>query len=685
MDHTFTNRLAHETSPYLLQHAHNPVDWFPWGAEAFAKAKAENKPILLSVGYSACHWCHVMEHESFENEEIAALMNDRFVNIKVDREERPDVDEIYMNAVQMLTGRGGWPMTVFLTPDGKPFYGGTYFPPVDRHNLPGFPKILDAVARAYKERPQDVEKATSQILQNLDKMTHRQETARQLQVETLANAAASLAQHVDHTHGGLGGAPKFPNSMVFALFLRQYQATGNDLYLQMTTHTLRKMAEGGVYDHLGGGFHRYSVDERWLVPHFEKMLYDNALLTRLYVEAYQATQDPFFRQIAEEILAYVEREMLHPGGGFYATQDADSEGQEGKFFVWSRDEVMRVLGDEVGEIFCRYYDVTDVGNFEHQNILHPTLTLAQLAKLFRRDEEEVRHLIAEAKQKLFAVREGRVKPGRDDKILTSWNGLMLSAFAEAYKVLGNPRYGEVARQTTDFLFANLCRDGRLLRSFKDGQAKFNAYLDDYAFFTAALIDLYEATFERSYLERAIEFTEILLTRFWDDEEGGFFFTSSDHETLITRSKSAFDGSIPSGNSVAVFNLLRLSYLTENQGYLTKAEQVLRLFYDAMEQNPFGFSNMLCALDFYLARPKEIVLLGDKETPATKEMLARIHGLFLPNKTLAGYDPHDASAALPTLLAGKTQIEEKLTVYVCHNFTCSLPVTDWGALKELLEA
>ena len=685
MDHTFTNRLARETSPYLLQHAHNPVDWFPWGEEAFAKAKAENKPILLSVGYSACHWCHVMEHESFENEEIAALMNDLFVNIKVDREERPDVDEIYMNAVQMLTGRGGWPMTVFLTPDGKPFYGGTYFPPVDRHNLPGFPKILDAVARAYKERPQDVEKATSQILQNLDKMTHRQETARQLQVETLANAAASLAQHVDHTHGGLGGAPKFPNSMVFALFLRQYQATGNDLYLQMITHTLGKMAEGGVYDHLGGGFHRYSVDERWLVPHFEKMLYDNALLTRLYLEAYQATQDPFFRQIAEEILAYVEREMLRPGGGFYSTQDADSEGQEGKFFVWSRDEVMRVLGDEVGEIFCRYYDVTDVGNFEHQNILHPTLTLAQLAKLFRRDEEEVRRLIAEAKQKLFAVREGRVKPGRDDKILTSWNGLMLSAFAEAYKVLGNPRYVEVARQTTDFLFANLSRDGRLLRSFKDGQAKFNAYLDDYAFFTAALIDLYEATFERSYLERAVEFTEVLLARFWDDEEGGFFFTSSDHETLITRSKSAFDGSIPSGNSVAVFNLLRLSYLTENQGYLTKAEQVLRLFYDAMEQNPFGFSNMLCALDFYLARPKEIVLLGDKEAPATREMLARIHGLFLPNKTLAGYDPHDSSATLPTLLAGKTQIDEKLTVYVCHNFTCSLPVTDWGALKELLEA
>jgi len=686
MSDKFTNRLSHETSPYLLQHAHNPVDWHPWGEEAFRKAKAENKPILLSVGYSACHWCHVMEHESFENEEIAALMNELFVNIKVDREERPDVDEIYMNAVQMLTGRGGWPMTVFLTPDGKPFYGGTYFPPVDRHNLPGFPKILTAVAQAYKERPQDVEKATGQILGNLEKMTHRQETQRPLQGETLANATAGLAQHIDHTHGGLGGAPKFPNSMVFALFLRQYRATGNELYLQMTTHTLRKMAEGGVYDHLGGGFHRYSVDERWLVPHFEKMLYDNALLARLYLEVYQATEEPLFRRVTEEILTYIEREMLHPGGGFYSTQDADSEGQEGKFFLWSRAEVIQVLGEEVGEVFCRYYDVTDVGNFEHQNILHPTLTLTQLAKLFRRDEEEVTRLIAEAKRKLFAVREGRVKPGRDDKILTSWNGLMLSAFVEAYKVLGNPRCLEIARQTTDFLLTDLYKDGRLLRSFKDGQARFNAYLDDYAFFAAALIDLFEVTFERAYLDRAVEFTEALLTRFWDGEEGGFFFTSSDHETLITRSKSAFDGSIPSGNSVAAFNLLRLFYLTENQNYLAKAEQVLRLFYEAMEQNPFGFSNMLCTLDFYLRRPKEIILLGNKNATETKEMLARIHGLFLPNKTVVCADPREPTGVpLPSLLAGRTQVDEKLTIYVCHNFTCSLPVTEWGALKELLEA
>lgn len=684
MDHTFTNRLIHETSPYLLQHAHNPVDWFPWGAEAFEKAKAENKPILLSVGYSACHWCHVMEHESFENEQIAALMNELFVNIKVDREERPDVDEIYMTAVQMLAGRGGWPMTMFLTPQGKPFYGGTYFPPVDRHNLPAFPRVLAGVAQAFRERPEEVERATSQILGNLERLSHRLETANPLQVETLANAAASLAQHVDHTHGGLGGAPKFPNSMVFSLFLRQHYQEKNDHYLQMTTHTLRKMAEGGMYDHLGGGFHRYSVDERWLVPHFEKMLYDNALLARLYTEAYQATHDPFFRTIVEEILTYVEREMLHTEGGFYSTQDADSEGEEGKFFTWTREEVLRELGDDAGEIFCRYFDVTDVGNFEHMNILHPTLSLSQLVRLFRREEGEVYRLIAEAKQKLFKVRELRVKPGRDEKILTSWNGLMISAFAEAYKVFGNQRHLDIARQSSDFLLTRLYKGGRLFRSYKDGQTKFNAYLDDYAFFAEALIDIYEATFQRAYLDRAVELTETLVARFWDDQEGGFFFTSNDHEALIARSKSAFDGSIPSGNSVATHNLLRLYYLTENAAYLEKAERTLRVFYDAMVQNPFGFGHMLGALDFYLNRPKEIVLLGDKTARETQEILARVYELYLPNKTVACFDASDlAESRLPSLLSGRTQVASQLTVYVCHNFTCSLPVTEWGTLKELL--
>jgi len=684
MSHKFTNRLAEETSPYLLQHAHNPVDWYPWTDEAFTRAQNEDKPILLSVGYSACHWCHVMERESFEDEKIAELMNQLFVSIKVDREERPDVDEIYMSAVQVLTGRGGWPMTVFLTPEGKPFYGGTYFPPVDRHNIPAFPRVLAGIAQAYREKPADVEKSTMEMLGNMEKLAHRQKTTQTLDLSALEKAARNLTQHYDETHGGIGGAPKFPNSLIFSLLLRQLQAKDKRSYLEKTVYTLRKMAKGGMYDHLGGGFHRYSVDEHWLVPHFEKMLYDNALLTRLYLEGYQASGDIFFRQVAEEILAYVEREMLHPGGGFYSTQDADSEGVEGKFFVWDQDEVMQLLGEEAGEIFCCYYDITDVGNFQHKNILHPILDMEQLAKMFRRDVGDLTHLIAQAKRTLFAAREKRVKPDRDEKILTSWNGLMISAFAEAYKVFGNPRYLEIARQSVDFILNHLCRDGRLLRSYKDEQAKFNAYLDDYACFSAALLDVYEATFEQDYLDRAIAFSSVLLSRFWDEQEGGFFFTSVDHQRLISRSKSAFDGSVPSGNSVAALLLLRLFYLTENQDYLDKAETILRLFYDGMQENPSGFSNMLCALDFYLRRPKEIVLLAEPTAQDTQILLRQIHGVFIPNKTLACFDPADPpKRGMPSLLEGKAQVAGKLTAYVCHNFTCSLPVKTWEEVQPLV--
>ncbi len=682
MTQPFTNRLGQETSPYLLQHAHNPVDWYPWGEEAFARARAEHKPILLSVGYSACHWCHVMERESFEDERIAALMNDLFVNIKVDREERPDVDEIYMNAVQMLTGRGGWPMTMFLTPDGEPFYGGTYFPPVDRHNLPAFPRVLQGVAQAYRDKPEEVTKSSRQILDRLRELSQRQATDRPLRIETVQNAAASLAEHVDHTHGGLGRPPKFPNSAVFSLFLRQ--SAHHAHYRQLVTHTLRKMAEGGVYDHLGGGFHRYSVDERWLVPHFEKMLYDNALLTRLYLEAYQATGEPFFRGVVEEILAYVEREMLSPEGGFYSAQDADSEGVEGKFFVWDREQVMDLLGDELGQIVCRYYDVTDVGNFEGHNILHPCLESDQLARLFGRDRDEIERLLQEARQRLFAAREDRVKPGRDEKALSCWNGLMLSGFAEAYRVLGDPHYLDIARRNAEFILTRLFKHGRLLRSYTDGQARFNAYLDDYAAFATGLLDLYEASAERPYLDHAVAVSQVLLDRFWDAGQGGFFFTSDDHERLISRSKSAFDGAIPSGNSLAAFALLRLFWLTERHDYLDKAEQILRLFYDAMEQNPFGFSYMIGALDFYLSRPKEIVLVGDAHAPETRRFLAHINSLYLPNKTVVCLDPQTVAAGRgPSALGGKTQIDGKLTAYVCHNFTCSPPVTDWGALKALL--
>ena len=452
MEHQHTNRLIHETSPYLIQHAHNPVDWYPWGEEAFQKAKSENKPILLSIGYSACHWCHVMEHESFEDEKIAALMNDLFVNIKVDREERPDLDEVYMNAVQMLTGRGGWPMTVFLTPEGKPFYGGTYFPPEDRYGVPGFPKILLGVANAYREKPRDVERSVEQILAGLKRMSLSTESQQPFSADIIAQSAEQLAQAYDADHGGLGRAPKFPNVGVYELFLRHYQKSKNNRFLEMATHTLTKMAQGGIYDHLGGGFHRYSVDEKWLVPHFEKMLYDNAQLVRIYAQVHCVTREPLFRQVVDETIDYLMREMLHTEGGFYSTQDADSEGEEGKFFVWTEAEIGRILGEESSEIFCRMYDASEQGNFEEKNILHPILTPEQASKFFRRDVSEIQSLVSDAKRKLFIEREKRIKPFRDEKILTSWNGLMLSGLAAAIKISPNPALSRSSQSHRGFYF-----------------------------------------------------------------------------------------------------------------------------------------------------------------------------------------------------------------------------------------
>jgi uncharacterized protein len=679
-----TNRLVHETSPYLLQHAHNPVDWYPWGEEAFQKAKSENKPILLSIGYSACHWCHVMERESFENEKIAALMNDLFVNIKVDREERPDLDEVYMNAVQMLTGRGGWPMTMFLTPEGKPFYGGTYFPPEDRYGVPGFPRILAGVANAYREKPQDVEKSVEQILTALQRMSSSTEAQQPFSPDIIGRSAEQLSRAYDSDHGGLGNAPKFPNAGVYELFLRHYYRSKDQRFLEMVTHTLRKMAEGGIYDHLGGGFHRYSVDEKWLVPHFEKMLYDNAQLVRVYAQVYCATKDPLFKRVVEETMDYLLREMLDQEGGFYSTQDADSEGEEGRFFVWTPREITEVLGEEASEIFCRIYDVSEHGNFEGKNILHPILTLEQASKLFRRDPKDIEALITNARQALFREREKRIKPFRDEKVITSWNGLMLSGLAEAIRISPRPAYLEAANRTLQFIFTKLFQEGRLLHTYKDGKAKLLAYLDDYAFLAVGLLDLYETTFETSALGRAIELAETMLDEFWDENDGGFFYTGKSHEQLISRTKPVFDGSIPSGNAMATQLLLRLHHFTGKDNYLKSAESVLRAHHNAMESQPFGFAHLLCALDYYLEKPKEIVLVGDREDPNTAELVTQIHSLYLPNKTLQVIGPEKSLEAVSPLLKGKTQIRGRPTVYVCHNYTCSAPVTDWQELNSLLE-
>ncbi len=680
-----TNRLIHETSPYLLQHAHNPVNWYPWGGEAFKAAKNENKPILLSIGYSACHWCHVMERESFENEEIAALMNDLFVNIKVDREERPDLDEIYMSAVQMLTGRGGWPMTVFLTPEGKPFDGGTYFPPRDRHGMPGFPKILVGVANAYRERPQDVEKSAAQILAALKRMSQSTASASSFAPNIIGESIDQIARTYDSDQGGFGQAPKFPNAGIYELFLRQHYHSKDERYSEMVTHTLQKMANGGIYDQLGGGFHRYSVDEKWLVPHFEKMLYDNAQLVKIYAQVFCATGDPFFRQVVEETVNYLLREMLHGEGGFYSTQDADSEGEEGKYFVWSPDEVNRILGKETGEIFGRIYDVTEFGNFEGKNILHPVLTLEQAARLFRKETNEIAALVRDAKIRLFGEREKRVKPLRDDKILTSWNGLALSGLAEAIKILPKFDYIEAAQRTTAFFYEKMFREDLLLHTYSQGEGKLLAYLDDYALLGLGLLDLYEAIFDRSYIERAEGLAAILIREFWDDAGGAFFFTGKSHEQLITRAKPVYDGSVPSGNAAAAQFLTRLYYFTGTDNYMSRAKGVLRSFCDLMQNQPFGFAHMLCALDLFLKKPKEIVVAGRRSDPKTVELLSEIHHLYLPNKILQLADPGDSLEKISPLLAGKKQIGDSPTAYVCHNSTCSAPVVTWEALKVLLDS
>jgi uncharacterized protein YyaL (SSP411 family) len=684
MEAKHTNRLIHETSPYLLQHAHNPVDWYPWGEEAFHKARSESKPILLSIGYSACHWCHVMERESFEDEKIAALMNDLFVNIKVDREERPDLDEIYMNAVQMLTGRGGWPMTVFLTPEGKPFYGGTYFPPEDRYGVPGFPRILAGVANAYREKPQDVEKSVGQILTALQRMSSSTESQQPFSPDIISRSAAALSRAYDADHGGLGNAPKFPNVGVYELFLRYYYASRDKRFLEMVTHTLAKMAEGGIYDHLGGGFHRYSVDEKWLVPHFEKMLYDNAQLVRIYAQAYRATREPLFKRVVDQTMAYLLREMLDQEGGFYSTQDADSEGEEGKFFVWTPEEVSEILDEEASEIFCRIYDVSEQGNFEGKNIPHPILTLEQASKFFRRDRGEIEALVTNAREALFREREKRIKPFRDEKVITSWNGLMLSGLAEAMKISPQPAYLEAANRNLQFIFAKLFNDGRLLHVYKNGQAKLAGYLDDYAFLAVGLLDLYETTLEAFALGRAIELADTMLREFRDENGGGFFYTGKSHEQLISRTKPVFDGSIPSGNALATQLLLRLHHFTGKDTYLQLAETALRSYYTAMESQPFGFAHMLCALDYYLEKPKEIVVVGNREDPKTAELVTQVHSMYLPNQTLQLIDPETSLETVSPLLKDKRQINGRPTVYICHQHTCSAPLTDSQALKNLLE-
>jgi uncharacterized protein YyaL (SSP411 family) len=672
---TFTNRLINETSPYLLQHAHNPVDWFPWGEEALETARRDQKPILLSIGYSACHWCHVMEHESFENEAIAKLMNENFVNIKVDREERPDLDQIYMSAVQMMTQRGGWPMTVFLTPERVPFYAGTYFPPEDRYNMPGFPRVLISVADAYRERPEDVQQTAASVLSELKRSATALESNELLSTELLDNAFRGIIKNYDSTNGGFGGAPKFPTAMSLEFLLRTFYRTGNQQALEIVRHTCRKMAEGGIYDQLGGGFHRYATDARWLVPHFEKMLYDNALLSRLYLHYYQVSHDEAAHVVAEGILDYVVREMTDPAGGFYSTQDADSEGVEGKFFIWSRAAIEEQLGDRDAALFAAYYNVTTAGNFEDQNILNVTRHLKEVAASEKVTVEQLSEALARGREILFAAREKRVKPARDEKVLTAWNGLMLASFAEAAAILDRSDYLEVAKKNAQFVLNHLRRDRLLLRTYKDGHAKLNAYLEDYAFFIDGLVTLFETSGEFQWLEEAQSLTATMLEEFWDDEEGGFFYTGRSHEELIVRSKDFFDNATPAGNSVAAEVLLRVGLLIDSSDYQRRAATILRLMASTIQRYPSGFGRLLCALDFYLGKPKEIALIGEPGGLETQALQAEIWRPYLPNKVIAQAAPGNTKAAeLVPLLRERPQIGGKATVYVCEHFTCKSPTT-----------
>jgi uncharacterized protein YyaL (SSP411 family) len=680
------NRLINEQSPYLRQHAHNPVDWYAWGAEALARAKAENKPIMLSIGYSACHWCHVMERESFENDAIARLINENFIPIKVDREERPDLDQIYMDAVQLITGRGGWPLTMFLAPDGRPFFGGTYYPPEDRQGMPGFPRILMAVAQAYRDKAKEVTNNLDKLTEALGALTNYVGTGGDLRPGLAAESARALASHYDSINGGLGGAPKFPNSFVFSLFLRVHAADGDEAMAEMVRHTLSKMARGGIYDQIGGGFHRYSVDERWLVPHFEKMLYDNALLARLYLDAGRALNEPEFLGIAREILDYVLREMTSPEGGFYSAQDADSEGEEGKFFIWTPKQVEAVVGPELGAIAERYFDVSVEGNFEDANILHRTIELADAARMFKVSEDEMASKISAIREKLFKAREQRVKPARDDKVLVAWNAMMIGAFAEGYRALHDRRYLEAAKRAGDFIMTSMWDGQALKRSFKDGVARHNAYLEDYAQLAGAMLDLYEASLDPGYIAQARKLAGVLLERFLDKDKGGFFFTSDDHEALITRSKAAFDGSTPSGNSAAAMALLRLHSYTGDERYRIEAERTLRLLREFIEKQPFGFSHMLEAVDLYQRGPTEVVIVGKRDTAELLEWVERLGLIYVPNRAIFVADDSGAgeqNAFLPEQVRDKHQIEGKLTAYVCREHTCTPPITSFKDLQSEL--
>ncbi|MFQ5868263.1 MAG: thioredoxin domain-containing protein [Candidatus Zixiibacteriota bacterium] len=689
------NRLVNEKSPYLLQHADNPVDWYPWGAEAFKKARKEDRPIFLSIGYSTCHWCHVMEHESFEGPQVANLMNEVFVSIKVDREERPDLDNIYMRVCQMMTGSGGWPLTIIMTPDKKPFFAATYIPRENRLGRMGILALIPRIKELWTTDRDKLLNSADQIAAALQQ-TSVDSSAGELERSTLKSAYQELGSRFDEDYGGFSGAPKFPTAHNLLFLLRYWSRTGDDNALKMTEKTLQSMRVGGVYDHIGFGFHRYSTDSKWLLPHFEKMLYDQALLAMAYTEAYQATGKEEYEKTVREIFAYVLRDMTSPEGGFYSAEDADSEGEEGKFYLWTEAEIRQTLAEEAA-LFVELFNVERDGNFTEEaggsrtgaNILHLKESLPKTAAKLKVSDQELRSRLENAREKLFEAREKRIHPHKDDKVLADWNGLMIAALAKSARVLDEPSYSEVARRAADFVLKNMrTSDGRLLHRYREGKSGISAYLDDYAFLIWGLIELYESTFVVSYLKNALELNNDLLEHFWDDEGGGFYFTADDGEKLLARQKEIYDGAIPSGNSVAMLNLLRLGRITASPDLEKKASRIGTAFSGTVRQMPSAYTQLLAAVDFGLGPSYEVVIAGNLQAEDTKAMLRALRRQFIPNKVVL---LRSSEEELPEIVRFaeftryQTSIDGEATAYVCLNYNCRLPTTDIGEMLESLTA
>jgi uncharacterized protein YyaL (SSP411 family) len=689
----YTNQLTHEKSPYLLQHAHNPVNWYPWGEEAFVKAKKEDKPIFLSIGYSTCHWCHVMERESFENPEIAKLMNDAFVNIKVDREERPDIDSLYMSVAQMMTGSGGWPLTIIMRPDKKPFFAATYIPPETRFGRIGMNELVPEIHHLWQQDRTRLDAIAGNILESLEGLAKGSRGA-ELGEGVLEMAYDRLHERFDEQHGGFGFRPKFPSPHNLLFLLRYWKRTQNSEVLRMVERTLDKMRQGGIFDHVGFGFHRYSTDTKWLLPHFEKMLYDQAMLIMAYAEAFQVTQKDEYAHTVREIIKYVLRDMTSPLGGFYSAEDADSEGEEGKFYVWSEEEIRDILTKKEADLFLSVYSFDSEGNFLEEatgkrmgtNIPHLQRSLAEEAKTRNLTPMVLSELLEAARQKVFSVREKRIRPHKDDKILTDWNGLMIAAIAKAARVLDEPRFTEVAKKAVNFVFTELYNDSRLLHRYRDGEATISGFLDDYAFVIWGLLELYETTFDPEYLEKVMTLNETVLTHFWDVKDGGFFFTADDAEELLVRKKDAYDGAIPSGNSVMMLNLLRLGRLTAIPDMEAKAARTGQAFSGDVLGSPGGFSLMITAVDFAVGPTYELVLVGSPEAKDTQEMIQAVNERFIPNKVmvLLHKGEYQRIAKLAPFTKDYTGINGNATAYVCSNHQCQLPTTDIKQMLSLLK-